>query len=121
MDQFIYDIKSAFLQSMADDLKISSVISSILANVKIINGLINQGKVNGDGAQKLLGCFKDIDSVLRIFSFDEQKEYSSEIQDLIRERDCARQQNNFELADKIREKLTRLGISVHDKKADPWQ
>lgn len=118
IDQLLYDIKSAFLQSMEDDLKISSVISSLLANVKIINGLINKGKIGQDGAQKLVKCFKEIDGVLKIFNFDEKKEYSSKIHDLIKERDRAREQSDWELADKIRNQLTAFGINVHDKKVD---
>ena len=119
IDQFIYDIKSAFLQSMEDDLRISGVISSLLANVKTINRLINQNGINPEGAQKLVDCFKDIDSVLKIFSFAKKKEYSDEIQDLIRERERAREQKDWKQADKVRERLTTLGISVHDKKAKP--
>ena len=119
IDQFIYDIKSTFLQSMGDDLKISGVISSLLANVKIINRLINQNKIDPDSAKKLLNCFKDIDSVLKIFSFDKKEEYSDEIQDLIRERDRAREQKDWKLADQVREQLTNLGISVHDKRVTP--
>jgi len=119
IDQFIYDIKSTFLQSMGDDLKISGVISSLLANVKTINRLINQNKIDPDSAKKLLNCFKDIDSVLKIFSFDKKEEYSDEIQDLIRERDRAREQKDWKLADQVREQLTNLGISVHDKRVTP--
>ena len=119
MDQFIYDMKSAFFQSMEDDLKISGVISSMLANVKAINRLINQNKINAEGAQKLVSCFKEIDSVLKIFSFKEKKQYSRQIQDLIKQRDRARLQNDFQTADKIRDQLTHSGISVHDKKVDP--
>lgn len=116
IDQLIYDMKSGFLESMGDDLKISSVISSLLANVKTINGLINQSKINPESAGKLLACFKDIDSVLRIFSFNKKKEYSNKIQDLIGERDDARRKKNWDLADKIRRELTALGVVVHDKK-----
>ena len=117
IDQLIYDIKLAFLQSMEDDLKISGVISSLLANVKTINRLINQNAIDPNGAQKLVNCFKDIDSVLKIFNFDKKTKYSGEIQDLIKERERAREQNDWKLADKIREQLTTFGISVHDKKA----
>ncbi|MCK5695490.1 MAG: cysteine synthase [Desulfobacula sp.] len=117
IDQLIYDIKSAFLHSMEDDLKISSVISSLLANVKTINRLISQNQIDPDGARKIMNCFKDIDSVLKIFSFDKKTEYSDEIQDLIKERDRARDQKDWELADIIRQQLTTLGVSVHDKKA----
>jgi len=120
-DQFIYDMKSAFFQSMEDDLKISGVISSMLANVKTINKLINQNKINAEDAQKFVCCFKEIDSVLKIFSFEEKMEYSRQIKNLIKERNLARQQNDFQLADKIRKRLTNLGINVHDKKVNQWQ
>ena len=119
IDQLIYDIKSAFLEFMEDDLKISGVIFSLLANVKTINKLINQNRINPDGAQKLVNCFKEIDSVLKIFSFTKKLQYSDEIQDLIEERERARIQRDWELADRIREQLAALGISVHDKKAKP--
>jgi cysteinyl-tRNA synthetase len=117
-DQFIYDIKSSFLQSMEEDLKISGIVSSLLATVKTINRRINQCRIDPDSAQKILHCFKDINSVLQIFDFDQQTEYSDKIHDLIKERDRAREQNDWELSDKIREELAALGISVHDKKAD---
>lgn len=116
IDQFIYDIKSAFLESMEDDLKISSVISSLLANVKTINRLMNQNKLDPGSARKLIGCFKDMDSVLKLFNFDKKAEYTDEILDLMRKRELAREQNNWELADEIREKLTNSGINVHDKR-----
>ncbi|NOX34262.1 MAG: cysteine synthase [Deltaproteobacteria bacterium] len=118
LDQLIYDIKSAFLQSMEDDLKISGVISSLLANVKNINRLLNQNRIDPYGGKKLVDCFKEIDSVLKIFSFDKKMKYSGKINDLIEERNLAREQENFEVADKIREQLKGLGISVHDKKVD---
>ncbi|MBU1343628.1 MAG: cysteine synthase [Proteobacteria bacterium] len=118
MDQLLYDIKSAFHQSMEDDLKISGVVFSLLANVKIINALINKGKINPDGAKRLVNCFKEIDSVLKIFNFDKKREYSSKAQDLMKKREQARHQKDWDLADKIREQLITLGVNVHDKKVD---
>ena len=118
MDQFIYDMKAAFFQSMEDDLRISGAVSSLLANVKTINRLINKNKINADGAQKLVTCFKEIDSVLKIFSFKGKKQYSKQIQYLVKKRDRARQQKDFQAADRLRLQLINLGISVHDKKAD---
>jgi cysteinyl-tRNA synthetase len=116
LDQLIYDIKSAFLESMEDDLKISSVISSLLANIKTINSLVNQSKINQDAAGKLINCFKEIDSVLKIFDFNIKMEYSDEIQSLILERKQAREKKDWELSDKIRKKITALGVNIHDKK-----
>ncbi len=116
IDQLLYDIRSAFLKSMEDDLKISGVVSSLLANVKTINTLINQNRLDPESAKKLLGCFRDMDTVLRIFNFDRLIDHPKIVQNLINDREQARVNNNFELADKIRDKLMALGVSVHDKK-----
>ncbi len=116
IDQLIYDIKSAFVQSMEDDLKISGVISSLLAHVKKINGLINQNKIDPESAQKIIKCFKEVDSVLKIFKIGKTKAYSKKIQSLMQKREHAREQKDWEMADKIRKQLIKLGISVHDKK-----
>jgi len=118
IDQLVYDIKQDFIKSMEDDLKISSVISGLLANVKKINRLINQNQINPECAEKLIDCFKDIDKVLKVFNFDKRDQYNIEIKDLIKQREYAREQKNFELADEIREQLTSLGVDTHDKKVN---
>jgi len=118
IDQLLYDIRSTFLRFMEDDLKISGVVSSLLANIKTINSLINQSRLDPVSAKKLLGCFRDMDSVLRIFNFNQPIAYSEDIRKLIKDRELAREENNFDLADRIREKLTALGVHVHDKKVE---
>jgi cysteinyl-tRNA synthetase len=118
IDQFLYDIKQNFIRAMADDLKISGVISSILAVVKTLNRKSSENAIDPESAKKLIQCFKGFDRVLRIFNFEKKTEYSKKVQDLIRQRETARMQNNWDQADKIREQLTALGVTVKDKKAD---
>ncbi len=116
IDQLIYDIKNDFIKSMEDDLKISGVISLLLSNIKNINILINQNLINPENAAKLIDCFKGIDRVLKVFDFDQKDQYTVEIKELIKQRESAREQRNFELADKIRDQIISLGFDIHDKK-----
>lgn len=118
IDQLLYDIRQGFVQSMQDDLKVSGVISSLLANVKIINRLINQNRVNPDSAKKIIEVFREIDSVLRILTFEPGSDYPDKIQELIKKRDKARENKEFEKADQLRAELSSLGVTVHDKKVD---
>jgi len=60
-----------------------------------------------------------MDMVLRVFDFNQRKEYSKEIQDLIKKREQARMHKNWSKADNIREKLVDLGVFVNDKKVAP--
>ena len=118
IDQWIYDMKNGFLKFMGDNLKISAVISLLMRNVKNINILISQNKINPDNAVKLIECFKDINKVLKVFDFKKKDQYSAKVQDLITKRGNARKEKNFKLADKIREQLSFMGINVHDKKVN---
>ena len=118
VDQLIYDIRQGFIQSMQDDLKISGVVSALLANVKEINRLINRNAVDADSARKILGGFKEINTVLNIFTFDRGKTHSDAIEKLMAERNQARDKKDFKRADELREQLAALGVVVHDKKVD---
>lgn len=118
IDQLIYDIKQGFIQSMEDDLKISGVISSLLFNIKNINRLLNRDLVNRENAGKLITCFKEIDAVLKVFDFAAEEEFPEKIENLIKMRDRAREEKDFQKADKIRGQLLEMGIDVHDKKVN---
>ncbi|MBU4129494.1 MAG: cysteine--tRNA ligase, partial [Proteobacteria bacterium] len=115
-DQLIYDIRQGVLSAMADDLKVSDVISCLLLGVKKINSLINLNQINCVSARRLLECFREVDSMLKIFDFSGKMEYSDTVRTLIAEREEARAKNDWILADRIRDRLVDLGIHVHDKK-----
>jgi len=115
-DQLIYDIRQGVLSAMGDDLKVSDVISCLLLGVKKINRLINLNQINTPCAKQLLTCFREVDSILKIFDFNSKMEYSNIARALIKERDGARLKNDWILADKIRDQLVSMGVCVHDKK-----
>ncbi len=115
LDQLLYDIKNGFIDAMDDDLNISAAMASIFSNIKQINILIKEGNIDPDGAQKILKAFKNIDSVLNIFDFQENF-YDPEVQRLIRKREKARADKNWELSDRLRDALKTRGITIRDPK-----
>jgi cysteinyl-tRNA synthetase len=115
-DQLIYDLRQGVLSAMADDLKVSDVISCLLSGVKKINRLINLDQITPLFAKQLLNCFKEVDVMLKIFDFNGKMEYSNTAQELMAERDEARLKNDWVLADRIRDELVIMGVYVHDKK-----
>ena len=117
LDQLLYDIKNGFVGAMDDDLNISAAMASIFGNIKTINILIRDGGVDPAGAEKILGAFRNINSVLNIFDF--QDNYADpEVRRLVRERERARAEKNWELSDRLRAKLEAMGITVRDRKID---
>jgi cysteinyl-tRNA synthetase len=115
LDQLLYDLKHGFVSAMDDDLNISAAMASIFKIVKRINVLTLENKLDQDGALKVVDGFRNIDTVLKIFNF-EDKVYDPEVQRLIITRDKARLEKNWDLADKIRDQLRGLGINVKDRR-----
>ena len=117
LDQLLYDVKNGFVGAMDDDLNISAAMASIFGNIKTLNILIRDGGIDPAGAEKILGAFRNINSVLNIFDF--QDNYADpEVRRLVRERERARAEKNWELSDRLRAKLESMGITVRDRKID---
>ncbi len=100
---------------MDDDLNISAAIASIFRNVKKINILVLEKKIDAAAAGKILDAFRNIDSVLNVFDFDGPAS-DPEILKLIEQREKAREDKNWDLADKIRDQLKLRGIMIQDNK-----
>jgi cysteinyl-tRNA synthetase len=84
---------------------------------KQINILIQKESLTTDEAEKILDAFKNIDAALNIFDFSNTKS-DQDIQMLIQQREQARKEGNWDLADKIREQLSAHGVSIRDMKLD---
>ncbi|OQX26326.1 MAG: cysteine--tRNA ligase [Desulfobacteraceae bacterium IS3] len=114
-DQLLYDIKHGFVSAMDDDLNISAALASIFGNIKKINMLALEKKIDPAGAGKIADLFRSIDSVLNLFDFEDEIS-DPEIQLMINEREKARAEKKWGLADSIREQLAAKGFSVRDGK-----
>jgi len=115
LDQLLYDVKHGFISAMDDNLNISAAMASIFKIVKKVNILTLGNRIDPDSALKIVDAFRNIDSVLKIFDFQDEVR-DPEIEDLIKQRDDARLEKNWDLADKIRDQLKAMGITIKDKK-----
>jgi len=115
IDQLLYDIKSGFTGAMDDDLNISAALSSIFGIVRQINVLVVNKMIDPDGASKILDAFRYTDSVLNVLDF-KNGTVNPEVERLLKEREKAREDKNWSLADSIREKLESIGVKVRDQK-----
>ncbi|MBW1846448.1 MAG: cysteine--tRNA ligase [Deltaproteobacteria bacterium] len=118
LDQLIYDIKNGFINAMDDDLNISEAMASTFKAVRRVNALIQKKDIDPDGAVKILDAFRSIDTVLNIFDFEDES-YDPEIKEMIHERERARTEKKWDLADKIRDQLLSKGIALQDDRVKP--
>ena len=87
----------------------------MFGSVKKINILTLEKKIDAKGASKVLDVFRSIDAVLGLLNFDNDIDDPA-IQKLIKTRNQARSEQNWELADRIRNQLRAGGIIVQDDK-----
>jgi cysteinyl-tRNA synthetase len=73
------------------------------------------GSLDRPDARNLLDTFRSIDAVFQIFSFSELREVLG-VQLLLQQREKARQEKNWPLADKLRVELIAKGVCVQDAK-----
>ena len=115
LDQLLYDIKQGFISAMDDDLNISAAMASLFRCIKKINILVLEKKVDAAGATKILNAFHKMDSVLGFLESEKEID-DPKVQELINARNRARSEQNWVLADRLREQLRSLGIIVQDRK-----
>jgi cysteinyl-tRNA synthetase len=74
-----------------------------------------RGELGQAGARRIIDAFKQIDAVLNIFEF-EKEDQDERVRELMAQREEARQRKDWELADRLRERLSAMGVEVKDKK-----
>jgi cysteinyl-tRNA synthetase len=113
VEQLLYDLKNGFNSAMDDDLNISAALATVFTIVKKVNILIQKEQLHPEDASKMVEGFRSIDTVLNQFKFFDDA-VDPKVQRLLDQRDKARLQKNWEVADKIRDELKSKGISVQD-------
>ena len=116
LNQLLYDIRQGFIQAMDDDLNVSAAMASLFRNIRQVNSLMQSGGIDAPGAAQVLDAFRGLDQVLNVMDFEEPI-HDAEIERILRQRQKARAEKNWQLADQLREALLRKGIEVHDGKA----
>jgi len=116
LDQLLYDIKQGFISGLDDDLNISTALASIFKVVKKVNSLVRDGQIDAAGAGKIIDAFRSLNSVLNLLEFEDAAADPA-VQAVIAERQRARSERNWPLADRLREQLREMGVVVQDGEA----
>ncbi|MBL7054590.1 cysteine--tRNA ligase [Candidatus Woesearchaeota archaeon] len=109
----IEDTRKNFEKEMDDDLNISNALAVVFELVKKINTLIMENKIGKKDAEDIYGLMRDFDSVLGVLETKEEK-VSVEIQKLVKEREKARKEKDWNQADKLRDEIKEKGFEVKD-------
>ena len=120
-DNEIKNLKEEFLNAMDDDFNTALAISYIYELIKIANSELSKDKKDLNKLKSILNVLNECAVNILGFIFEEQKENKKdkELLDFVLNlRDELRINKNYELSDKIRNELTKLGYEVNDKKTN---
>jgi cysteinyl-tRNA synthetase len=112
----IAETKEKFIAGLGDDLNISSGLTSLFELIKRANILIKKEKLGLGDANSLTEFVYSLDDVLAVMPGRKETKLSEGLLQKIREREQARKDRNFALADKLRQELLEKGVVLEDTK-----
>lgn len=111
-DEIISNAKTAFEEALDDDLNISAALGVVFDFIRDINRLKADNKLSAEERDHALETIRKFDTVLNFTS--QQQGIDAEIEALIQQRNEARMNKDYTLADKIRDQLLQQGIILED-------
>jgi len=121
VDQYIYDLRQAFNDSMDDDLNIAGAMASLFQFIRRLNPHLDKKELSRENLDQIEDLLNQFDRVLNVLDFD-QESLDEESQNLLERRDQARVNKDWALSDRLRDELEARGIKVIDAPAGTrWQ
>ncbi|WP_027633497.1 cysteine--tRNA ligase [Clostridium hydrogeniformans] len=105
--------KEKFIEKMDDDFNTADAISVLFDLVKDINCNINNNS-SKEIVEYALSLIRELGSTMSILQRSTKQSLEEEIESLIEERQKARKEKNWSLADKVRDDLKARGIVLED-------
>lgn len=104
-----------FTKAMDDDLNISGALGAVFEFVRAVNKALDEGIAGAEGAKNALALLDRLNDVTGLFGdAGAAEEAPDEIIALVNQRQQARRDKDFSLADEIRDRLAAEGWVIED-------
>lgn len=111
--QKLLEYKDEFMAAMDDDLNTADAIAAIFNIVKEVNA-----NITFDSSLEIIKfsrlLIKELTDILGVVGKSTAQDVDAEIQALVEQRQKARNNKNWKLADEIRDKLKNMGVILED-------
>jgi cysteinyl-tRNA synthetase len=114
--KLIEETRQKFITGLSSDLNISVALTALFELIRKVNILISQEKIGKKDAKSLISFIHSLDQVLACLAQEKEKTLDAFLLKIIEERERARREKNYQLADKIRQELLLQGIVLEDTK-----
>jgi cysteinyl-tRNA synthetase len=120
IDPYLQETEEKFILALADDLNISQAFASLFDFIRTVNSLIDDKKINMKEAAKVLKFLDSINKVLCLFPLKEENlKIPIHVADMAEEREKARKNRDYSLADELRERILAEGFIIEDGPSGP--
>jgi len=121
MDQTIYALRQKFVESMDDDFNMAPALASLFQFTRTVNRKMDQNGLDPSDREKVLNALGRVNSVLGIMRL-EPPTGDATVEEMIQQREAARNKKAWDVADDLRLKLKEMGVDVIDTKEGPvWR
>ena len=111
----VAEVRAGYRAALDDDLNLPQAAGLLFELLREANTALDLETVGGRGREELLELLDDVDAHLDVITVDDPG-LAGEVEQLIAERETARQARDFARSDEIREELRRKGIALEDSK-----
>ena len=118
---YLTDMEEGFFGALANDLNMSRALGAIFDFIKKTNPILSEGKLDLEQKKYILETFEKINTILNVLKLKECP-LAPEIDRLIKDREEARKNKDWELADTVRNELAQKGFEIVDTPKGPvWK
>lgn len=121
VEAMVLETRKGFMEAMDDDLNTPRALGEIFELIRRVNARLDIQKISEGERMSILSLLKDFDAIFDVLETRDVT-LEAEVRHLIEEREQARRQGNFGVADRIREDLKKRGILLEDTaKGTRWK
>lgn len=112
----VEQFKKTFTSFIADDLNVSGALGALFDFIRAVNTFCDQNLVGKKEAAKILQTLTSLDTVLGIMERGELQ-IPDNVQEIFHQRNQARKEKQWQLADTLRKQIEELGFLIEDSTA----
>lgn len=118
LKELITKTREEFQDYLNDDLNISGALAAVFDFIRKINAMTAGGMISRKNSEEIIDLMKEFNSVLAVMEFSEKRESKGMetelIELLLAYRVEFKESRNWQMADRIRDDLKKMGIQLKD-------